>query len=81
MATRTSIFHGVQTPESGEIAIGTSRGLNNRKLIERGDFESGAGRQQTADLVTPYVDEIAGQFHFDRGVTLVSDAGNGTAGP
>lgn len=81
MATRTSIFHGFQTPESQAIEIGTCRGLNNRKLIERGNFESGAGRQQTADLVTPYVDEIAGQFHFDRRVTLVADAGNGTAGP
>ena len=52
-----------------------------RKLIDRGDFESGDGRQQTADLVTPYVDEIASQFHFERRVKVVADAGNGTAGP
>jgi phosphomannomutase/phosphoglucomutase len=27
------------------------------------------------------VDEIAGQFHFDRRIKVVADAGNGTAGP
>jgi phosphomannomutase / phosphoglucomutase len=31
--------------------------------------------------VTPYVDEIASQFHFERRVKVVADAGNGTAGP
>ena len=52
-----------------------------RRLIEREDFERGRGSLATADVVTPYVDEIASQFHFDRRVTLVADAGNGTAGP
>ncbi len=50
-------------------------------IIERQDFERGSGRLSSADLVTPYVDEIAGQFHFGRRVKLVADAGNGTAGP
>lgn len=52
-----------------------------RRLIERQDFDRGAGKLGSADLVTPYVDEIASQFHFDRRVTLAADAGNGTAGP
>lgn len=52
-----------------------------RKLIEGGDFESGSGNVRTVDAVTPYVDEIASQFKFDRRVKLVADAGNGTAGP
>ncbi len=33
------------------------------------------------DAVTPYVDEIAGQFQFERRIKVVADAGNGTAGP
>jgi phosphomannomutase/phosphoglucomutase len=33
------------------------------------------------DAVTPYVEEVAGQFRFDRKVKVVIDAGNGTAGP
>jgi phosphomannomutase/phosphoglucomutase len=52
-----------------------------RKLIERGDFETGAGKLRTVDVVTPYVDEIASQFKFSRRVKVIADAGNGTAGP
>jgi phosphomannomutase/phosphoglucomutase len=52
-----------------------------RRLIERGDFERGAGQASTTDAVTPYVDEIASQFQLNRRVKLVADAGNGTAGP
>ncbi len=52
-----------------------------RSLIERGDFESGAGKVDDVDVVTPYVDEVASQFHLARRVKVVCDAGNGTAGP
>jgi len=52
-----------------------------RRLIERQDFERGAGKSATADVVPPYVDEIASQFHLKRRIKLVADAGNGTAGP
>jgi phosphomannomutase/phosphoglucomutase len=52
-----------------------------RRLIEGHDFERGSGRAATVDVVTSYVDEVASQFHFDRRVKLVADAGNGTAGP
>src|SRR5579872_3387082 len=51
------------------------------RLIERQDFEHGSGSLATVDAVMPYVDEIASQFHFDRRINLVADAGNGTAGP
>ena len=52
-----------------------------RRLIEKLDFERGAGRFGTVDVVMPYVDEIASQFQLKRRVKLVADAGNGTAGP
>jgi phosphomannomutase/phosphoglucomutase len=52
-----------------------------RKIIERRDFERGAGKFGTSDEVTPYVNEIAEQFQFPRRVKVVADAGNGTAGP
>ena len=51
------------------------------KLIQGNDFESGEGTVRDTDAVTPYVDEIAKQFQFDRKVKVVFDAGNGTAGP
>jgi phosphomannomutase/phosphoglucomutase len=52
-----------------------------RRLIEQQDFERGAGHRTAMDAVTPYVDEIAAQFHFDRRIKIAADAGNGTAGP
>jgi phosphomannomutase / phosphoglucomutase len=51
------------------------------KLILGSDFESGEGSVKPVDAVTPYVDEIALQFHFERKIKVVLDAGNGTAGP
>ncbi len=52
-----------------------------RKLIEDGDFEYGQGSVSAYDIVTPYVDEIASQFSFERRIRVVADSGNGTAGP
>jgi phosphomannomutase/phosphoglucomutase len=52
-----------------------------RRIIESRDFLAGAGSEKTADVVTPYVDEVASQFQFERRVKVVFDAGNGTAGP
>jgi phosphomannomutase/phosphoglucomutase len=56
------------------------------KLIQTNDFETGSGSAQggsvqEVDAATPYVDEIAAQFHFSRRVKVAFDAGNGTAGP
>ncbi len=51
------------------------------KLIVGSDLEAGTGSVKKVDAVTPYVDEIAAQFHFERKVKVAVDAGNGTAGP
>lgn len=51
------------------------------KLIQNGDFDAGEGKVTSTDIVTPYVDEIAAQFTLPRRLKVVSDAGNGTAGP
>ena len=51
------------------------------KLIQGADFETGSGTVKEVDAVTPYVNELASQFHFERKVKVVLDAGNGTAGP
>ncbi len=52
-----------------------------RRSIEQKDFEEGEGSENFVDAVTPYVEEVASQFHFGRRVKVVLDAGNGTAGP
>lgn len=51
------------------------------RLIQEKDFESGEGTLKTIDATSPYVDEVAAQFHFARKVKVVVDGGNGTAGP
>ena len=51
------------------------------KLIVNNDFESGAGDVKEVDAITPYVNEVASQFHFEREIKIVLDAGNGAAGP
>ena len=52
-----------------------------RRLIEKNDFVTARGSVKTVDIVTPYVEEITGQFQFERRVRVVFDAGNGAAGP
>jgi phosphomannomutase/phosphoglucomutase len=52
-----------------------------RRLVEARDFATGHGTQRSMDVIPAYLDEIAPQFHFDRRVKVVLDAGNGTAGP
>jgi len=52
-----------------------------RRMIETGDYLSGAGSETAADVVTPYVGEVAVQFRFPRKIRVVFDAGNGTGGP
>lgn len=50
-------------------------------LTQSGDFTGGEGSVVERDVITPYVEEIAGMFAFSRRVKVVFDAGNGTAGP
>ena len=52
-----------------------------RRTIERRDFVSGAGSEDSVDVAAPYVEEVAAQFHFARRIKVVIDAGNGTGGP
>ena len=75
-----SEFNGFKTV-CGESTIHGEAIQEVRRIIENGDFASGAGSVRTADLVTPYVAEVSAQFKFARRVKVVVDAGNGTGGP
>ena len=52
-----------------------------RRLIEARDFATGHGTHHSMDVIPAYLDELSPQFHFDRRIKVVLDAGNGTAGP
>jgi phosphomannomutase/phosphoglucomutase len=66
---------------SGESTIHGEQIQELRRMIETGDLARGEGSERAYDVVTPYVNEIAAQFHYPRRVKVVFDAGNGTAGP
>jgi len=51
------------------------------RMLERGDLAQGEGACEAYDAVTPYVEDVASQFRWDRRIKVVLDAGNGTAGP
>jgi phosphomannomutase/phosphoglucomutase len=52
-----------------------------RRLLETGELDRGEGSEEAADVVTPYVEEVAAQFAFHRRIQVVLDAGNGCGGP
>ncbi|NNE08024.1 MAG: phosphomannomutase/phosphoglucomutase [Gemmatimonadetes bacterium] len=51
------------------------------ELIEKKDFESGTGTVRRMDVVSDYIEEVAGQIEIARPVKVVVDCGNGVAGP
>src|SRR5262249_54668499 len=51
------------------------------RLMQTGDLASGSGTVQQYDAITPYTNEIAGQFQLPRRIKVVADAGNGAGGP
>jgi phosphomannomutase/phosphoglucomutase len=72
-------FNGFKTV-CGESTIHGAAIQEIRRMIETGDLDTGEGSETTADVVTPYVREVAAQFHFRRRIRVVFDAGNGTGG-
>lgn len=52
-----------------------------RDLIERRDFESGAGRTESRDIVGPYIETVKKNIRRGpRPIRVVVDGGNGTGG-
>jgi phosphomannomutase/phosphoglucomutase len=63
-----STFHGEEIQEL-------------RRIIEQGEFASGAGSVRSHDIVTPYRAEVKGRLQLGkRRLKVVVDAGNGTGG-
>src|SRR5258708_12586277 len=73
-------YNGLQIVSGGSTIHGDEI-QELRRMIEQGDLNAGQGSEKSADVVTPYVDEISAPFQFKRRVRVVADGGNGTAGP
>jgi len=66
----------------GKITIHGEEIQELRKLIDRGSFVSGSGKEEPAAIIPPYQEFVSRQFgRLPREVAVVVDAGNSTAGP
>jgi phosphomannomutase / phosphoglucomutase len=66
----------------GKITIHGEEIQELRRLIGRGVFVSGQGKEEPAPIVAPYQEFVGRQFgRLPREVAVVVDAGNATAGP
>ncbi|MBN2089501.1 phosphomannomutase/phosphoglucomutase, partial [candidate division KSB1 bacterium] len=46
---------------------------------EKGDFESGIGKEAVAEIIPAYLDMLKSKLKFNKKLKIVIDAGNGTA--
>ncbi len=50
-----------------------------KNIIEQGDFKTGQGGYEKAELIDSYIDYIKQNIHIERPVKVVLDSGNGAA--
>jgi phosphomannomutase/phosphoglucomutase len=51
-----------------------------RRVVEKGEFSTGAGKTEKADVSAPYLDRIASDVKLERPMTVAIDCGNGSPG-
>ncbi|HYC37636.1 MAG TPA: phosphomannomutase/phosphoglucomutase [Usitatibacter sp.] len=51
-----------------------------RRLVEKGEFAKGSGKEETADVSGPYLDRIASDVKLAKPMTIAIDCGNGSPG-
>ncbi len=72
-------YNGLKMMVAGEtLAAGTIQDL--RKLVEKGEFASGAGKLETRDVADAYLDRIVGDVKLSRLMRVAIDCGNGSPG-
>jgi phosphomannomutase/phosphoglucomutase len=66
----------------GKVTIHGEEIQELRKLIEQKKFTTGHGKEEQASIIPPYQEFVMKQFgRLGRGINVVVDAGNSTAGP
>jgi len=72
-------YNGLKMVVEGHTLSGDEiQGL--RRRIERGEFRSGSGRRQDAQVLEAYLARIAGDVKLARPMRIAIDCGNGVAG-
>jgi len=72
-------YNGLKMMVAGEtLAAETIQHL--RGIVEKGEFPSGQGKYETADVSGPYLDRIASDVKLARPMSIAVDCGNGSPG-
>jgi phosphomannomutase/phosphoglucomutase len=72
-------YNGLKMMVAGEtLAAETIQDL--RRIVEKGEFPSGHGKYETADVSGPYLDRIAADVKLARPMRIAVDCGNGSPG-
>ncbi len=72
-------YNGLKMMIAGEtLAAETIQDL--RRIAEKGEFATGAGASETADVSGAYLDRIASDVKLARPMTIAVDCGNGSPG-
>jgi len=72
-------YNGLKMMVAGDtLAAETIQGL--RRIVEKGEFPSGNGKYETADVWGPYLDRIASDVKLARPMRIAVDCGNGSPG-
>jgi phosphomannomutase/phosphoglucomutase len=73
-------YNGFKLREGEQAVFG--EGIQEiREIIEKGRFEQGKGKKKEVNTVPAYIAAVKERIKLKRGVKVVVDAGNGTAGP
>ncbi len=72
-------YNGLKVMVAGE-TLAAEAIQDVRRLVEGGDFASGAGKLESADVSAAYLDRITSDVKLARPMTIAVDCGNGSPG-
>jgi len=73
-------YNGLKISKKGVVPVYGEQIQGIRKIIETGDFDTGAGEVVEKNVMDDYVTTLKSKLKFNKKLKIVIDAGNGTGG-
>ena len=73
-------YNGLKISKKGVLPVYGEQIQEIRKIIETGDFATGAGEVVEKNVMADYVTTLKSKLKFNKKLKIVIDAGNGTGG-
>jgi len=73
-------YNGLKISKKGVVPVYGEQIQEIRKIIETGDFATGAGEVVEKNVMADYVTTLKSKLKFNKKLKIVIDAGNGTGG-